>query len=121
MGSRGADSHSPPARDVAYETAEESELLGYIGRRAADGRRHLEDGLHQLRVDPWFELVSRHRGKHRVDMLNEVEGLRVEQHVFLLRTERVRIALAKGVVEDAAALRETAALPRDRRRVDLLH
>src|SRR5207248_2821478 len=53
--------------------------------------------------------------------LDEVECLAVEQHVLLLDTERVRVAASEGVVEHAAALRESAALSGDRRRVDLLH
>ena len=43
------------------------------------------------------------RGEHGVDVLDEVEGLRVEQHVLLLDAERVRLAFAEGVVEHAAA------------------
>ena len=35
---------------------------------------------------------------------------RVEEHVLLLDSERVRLSLAEGVVEDAAALGE--AVPR---------
>ena len=44
---------------------------------------------------------------------------RVEEHVLLLDSERVRISLPEGVVEDAAARGETVA--GDARRVDLLH
>src|SRR6266403_5451031 len=85
------------------------------------GRRDLEDGLHQLGVDPRLELVPGHCGEHRVDMLYEVECLAVEQHVLLLDAERVRIAASEGVVEHAAALGESASLAGDGRRMDLLH
>src|SRR5438552_2306656 len=54
-----------------------------------------------------------------VDVVDEIEALAVEQHVLLLDAERVRLALAERVVEDAAPRRE--ALAGDRRRVDLLH
>jgi hypothetical protein len=63
---------------------------------------------------------GRRRGEHRVDVLDEVERLAVEQHVLLLDAERVRVALSERVVEDAAAGREAGALPGDGRRVDLL-
>ena len=52
-------------------------------------------------------------------MLDEIERLAVEEHVLLLDAERVRIRLAEGVVEHAAAV--DGALARDRRRIDLLH
>src|SRR6185312_3725525 len=68
-----------------------------------------------------LELVSRNRSEHRVDVLHEVERLGVEQHVLLFDTEGVRVAFPERVVEHAAALREAAALARDRCRVDLLH
>src|SRR5205085_1494464 len=53
------------------------------------------------------------------DVLHEVEALAVEQHVLLLDSERVGLALTECMVEDAAARRE--ALAGDRRRIDLLH
>src|SRR5437762_3465560 len=73
------------------------------------------------KISPRLELVARHRGEHRVDVLDEVECLAVEQHVLLLDAERVRIAASEGVVEHAASLCESAALAGDRRRMDLLH
>ena len=57
--------------------------------------------------------------EHGVDVLDEVEGLAVEEHVLLLDAERVRIGLAELVVEDAARVHR--ALARDRVGVDLLH
>jgi hypothetical protein len=86
-----------------------------------DRSRDLEYGLHQLGVDPRLELVPGHRGEHRVDVLDEVECLAVEQHVLLLDAERVRIAASEGVVEHADALGKSAALAGDRRGMDLLH
>src|SRR5436190_23888644 len=69
----------------------------------ADGRRDLEHRLHQLRVDPRLELaVVGDPREHRVDVLDEVPGLGVEQHVLLLDAERVRIARAEAMVADAA-------------------
>ena len=53
----------------------------------------------------------------RVDVLDEVERLRVEEHVLLLDAERVRVARAERVVEHAPARGE--ALTGDRRRVEL--
>src|SRR5262249_15363023 len=72
--------------------------------------------LHQLGVDALLELVPGDRGEHGVDVLDEVEGLAVEQHVLLLDAERVRVARAEGVVEHASARRELRALARDRGR-----
>src|SRR6185312_10501578 len=62
-------------------------------------------------------------GEHGVDVLHEIPGLGIEQHVLLLDAERVRVALAELVVEDARVLgtRPDRALARDRRREDLLH
>src|SRR5205823_9311441 len=85
-------------------------------RRMADGCGDLEHRLHQLGVDARLELVSRDRGEHRVDVLDEVEGLAVEEHVLLLDAERVRVARAEGMVENAASRRKARALARDRRR-----
>ncbi len=90
-----------------------------VGGRPADGRRNLEYRLHQLRVDVGLELVAGDCGEHGVDVLDEVERLGVKEHVLLLDAERVRIALAEGVVEHAASGRE--ALAGDRRGIDLLH
>ena len=74
----------------------------------------MSSGLHVR-----LELVPGHRLEHRVDVLHEVERLGVEEHVLLLDAERVRLALAELVVEDAAAGGE--ALARDRGGIDLLH
>src|SRR5262249_44328570 len=115
-----ADPHPVRSRDVADVAADLAELLLDVGRRPADRRRDLEHGLHELRVDACLELVAVHGGEHRVDVLDEVEGLAVEEHVLPLHAERVRIALAERVVEDAAAGREARALPGDRGRIDLL-
>ena len=41
------------------------------------------------------------RGQERVDVLDEIEGLGVEQHVLLLHAERVLVGLSEGVLEDA--------------------
>src|SRR5579862_637099 len=69
----------------------------------ADRRRDLEHRLHQLGVDARLErpLVG-HAGEYRVDVLHEVPRLGIEQHVLLLDAERVRVARAEAVVEDAA-------------------
>jgi len=58
--------------------------------------------LWQTGVDPRLELVPGHCGEHRLDVLDEVEGLRVEELVLLLHAEGVRIARAERVLEDAA-------------------
>src|SRR4029077_2115995 len=79
-------------------------------------RGHLEYRLHELGVHARLELVACDRGENRVDVLDEVERLAVEEHVLLLDAEGVRVARAEGVVEDAAAGREVGALARDRRR-----
>src|SRR5215472_8927477 len=115
-GMRSGRAHSQPllARDVRDVAPDAQELLPHSRRRVADGRRHLEHGLHQLGVDPRLELVAGDRGEHRVDVLDEIEGLAVEEHVLLLDSERVRVARAEGVVEDAAAGREARTFARDR-------
>src|SRR5262249_40100186 len=120
MRPRRADAHPVRPRDVADVATDLAELLLDVGRRAADGRRDLEHGLHQLDVDARLQLVAVHGGEHRVDVLDEVEGLAVEEHVLLLHAQGVRVALAERVVEDAAAGREARALSGDRRRIDLL-
>ncbi len=120
MRSRRADSQPLLARDVADVAADVPKLAVDPGRGPAYGRRDLQDGLHELCVDPRLELVAGDRLQHRVDVLDEVEGLRVEQHVLLLDAERVRIALAERMVEHAHARREARALARDGRRIDLL-
>ena len=55
--------------------------------------------------------MARDGGEHGVDVLDEVERLAVEEHVLLLDAERVRVALAEGVVEHAAAGRKLEPLP----------
>jgi len=61
------------------------------------------------------------RGQDGVDVLDEIERLAVEQHVFLLDAERVRIALSVRMVEDAAGGLEARSLTGDRRGINLLH
>ena len=90
-------------RDVLAELAQ---LAVDVGRRSADGRRDLEHRLHELRLHLRLELVADDGRQEGVDVLHEVEGLAVEEHVLLLDAERVRIALSECVVEDAAALGE---------------
>src|SRR5918995_6455018 len=85
----------------------------------ADGGRDLEHGLHQLRADALDELALLDGGENGVDVLDEVERRRVEEHVLLLDAEREGVSGAELVVEDASARGE--ALPRDRSRIDLLH
>jgi hypothetical protein len=73
-------------------------------RGVADGRRDLEHRLHQLGIDPRLELpVVAHAREHRVDVLDEVPDLGVEQHVLLLDPERVGLPGPEAMVEDAAA------------------
>src|SRR5262249_9748340 len=90
-------------------------------RRVAHRRRDLEHRLHQLGVDARLELVPVDGREHRVDVLDEIERLGVEEHVLLLDSERIGVALSEGVVEHAAAFCEAAALAADRRWEDLLH
>src|SRR5262249_53916166 len=84
-------------------------------------RRDLEHRLHQLGVHLRLELVALDRRQHRVDVLDEVERLAVEDHVLLLDPERVRVAPAEAMVEHAA--RVEAALARDgaRERLSVRH
>src|SRR5262245_32988062 len=114
MRSGRADAQALLAGNVCDVAANAEELLLHAGRRVADRRRYLEHRLHQLGVDARLELVARDRFEHRVDVLDEVEGLAVEEHVLLLDTERVRVARAERMVEDAASGREARALARDR-------
>ena len=102
--------------DVAPQPAQ---LAVDVGRRLADRRRDLEHRLHQLRADALVELAVLRGREHRVHVLDEVERLRVEEHVLLLDPERERLGRAEAVVEHAPSLGE--ALARDRRGVDLLH
>ena len=88
--------------DLGDVAAERGQPAHDVPRVPADGRRDLEHRLHQLGVDPRLELVSGDRVEHRVDVLDEVEGLRVEQLVLLLDAQRVRARRSRTVVEDAA-------------------
>src|SRR6478609_7804818 len=120
MRSGGPDPQALVAGNAADVAADLAELIRDLAGRVAYGRRDLEHRLHQLRVDHGLELVPRDRGEHRVDVLHEVERLGVQEHVFLLDAERVRVTLAEGVIQHAASRREPRALPGDRRRVNLL-
>ena len=114
---RRADAHALPARGLDDVAPQLDELLHHVARRVADRRGDLDDGLHELGVDPLLELVPRDRVEHRLDVLDEVERLAVEQLVLLLDSERVRVALAERVVEHAP--RVHGALARDRGGEDL--
>ena len=78
--------------DLGDVAAERRQPAHDVARVAAHRCRDLEHRLHELGVDARLELVSRHRGQHRVDVLDEVERLRVEELVLLLDPERVRVA-----------------------------
>ena len=112
MRARRADPQALLAPDAGHVRAQLQQLALDVPRRPADGRRDLEHRLHQLRVDARLELVPADRLEHRVDVLDEVERLAVEEHVLLLDAERVRVGLPERVVEHAAAL--DRALARDR-------
>src|SRR5207237_3645327 len=107
--------------DTGHVGAQLAQRAVDVGGRPADRRRDLEHRLHELRVDARLELVPGDRGEHRVDVLDEVEGLAVEQHVLLLDAEGVRVALAECVVEDAPAFGVAAPFAGDRGREDLAH
>ena len=74
-------------RDVATESRQPAHD---VPRVPADGCRDLEHRLHQLGVDPRLELVAGHGVEHGVDVLDEVEGLRIEELVLLLDAQGVR-------------------------------
>ena len=105
--------------DVADGRAQASELPVGIAGGAADGCRDLERRLHQLRLHPRLVLVADDRRQDGVDALDEVERLRVEEHVLLLDAERVRLTVSERVLEHAA--RRAEAGGRDRWRPGLLH
>ena len=109
-----ADPHAALACDAGHVAAERRELAHHVAGRVADRRRDLQHGLHQLRCDAGLELVSFDRREHRLDVLDEIERLAVEEHVLLLDPERVRVARAVLVVEHASRVR--GALARDRGR-----
>ena len=75
--------------DVAAQLDEPAHDVAGV---AAHRRRDLEHRLHELGVDPRLELVPADRREHRVDVLDEVERLGVEELVLLLDAERVRVA-----------------------------
>ena len=101
MRSGRADARSLLVRDLRDVGAQRREPAHHVARVVADRRRDLEHRLHELRVDPRLELVSGDRGEHRVDVLDEVERLGIEELVLLLDAERVRVAGSERVVEDA--------------------
>ena len=117
-----ADPEPLGPRHAAHVAAQLDELAHHVGGRVAHGCRDLEHRLHQLGIDLRLELVTRDRGEHGVDVLDEVERGAVEQLVFLLDAERVGIALPERVVEHARprAGRARAALARDVGRDQLL-
>ena len=119
MRSGRADAQALLTAHVADVAPQRRQLAHHVSRRRADGRRDLEHGLHQLGVDPVGELVACDRVEHGLDVLDEVEALRVEEHVLLLHPERVRVARAELVVDDARCRRIDE--PRDRRWNDLFH
>jgi hypothetical protein len=119
VGTRRPDAEAGLRRDPGHVGTELQQFALDVAGIPADRRRDLEHRLHQLGVDPRLQLVSRDRTEHRVDVLDEVEGLAVQEHVLLFDPERVRIGVAELVVEHAAAL--DRALACDRVRVDLLH
>ena len=113
------DAQPLAARDVADVAAQRRQLVHHVARRPTHRRRDLEHRLHQLGVEAARELVALDRVEHHLDVLDEVEALRVEEHVLLLDAQRVRVARPELVVEDAGGRRvgDTGDRPRD----DLLH
>jgi hypothetical protein len=109
------------ARDRSDVRPQVAERAVDVRRRPAHGRRDLEHRLHQLGIDGSLVLVAVDRREHGVDVLHEIERLRVEEHVLLLDAERVRIARPEPVVEHRAAAREAAALAGQRGGEDLRH
>ena len=87
-----ADAQALAVRDVADIAPQRRQLPHHVGRRPAHRRRDLEHRLHQLRVDPVRELVALDGVEDGIDVLDEVEALRVEEHVLLLDAERERVA-----------------------------
>ncbi len=112
-----ADPELLPPGHLGHVGAQPPQLAVHVRRRVADGRGDLEHGLHELRRDALDELLLVDPREHRVDVLHEVERLRVEEHVLLLDAQREGVALAVAVLEDAAAGGE--ALARDRCGVEL--
>src|SRR5260221_7912374 len=123
MRARRAEPAALGARDLGDVAAQLRERAVDVARGAADRRCHLEYRLHQLGVNAVLVLARVGDGReHRVDVLHEVPGLGVEQHVLLLDAERVRVARSELVVEDAGfgAAEALGALAGDRGREDLL-
>ena len=110
------------ARDLGDVRAQLAERVLDVAGGAADVGRDLDHRLHELRVDPALVLAALDGGEHRVDVLHEVPGLGVEQHVLLLDAEGVGLS-AEVVVEHARPRARGArcSLPGYRRGVDLLH
>ena len=123
MRARTAEPAALRARDLSHVRAELRERAHHVAGVAAHRRRHLEHRLHQLRVDAVLVVAVRDGCEHRVDVLHEVPRLGIEQLVLLLDSERVGVAFAERVVEDARlrAAEPLGALAGDRRREDLLH
>src|SRR6266536_714251 len=120
MRAGGADTQSLVTGDSADVGADPAQLVRDLGRGVAHRRGDLEYRLHQLGVDDRLELVPDNSSEHGVDVLHEVEALAVQQHVLLLDPQRVGIALAESMVEDAASFCEARTFPRDRRGIYLL-
>src|SRR5262249_49502653 len=59
--------------------------------------------------------------EHGVDVLHEIEGARVEEHVLLFHAERVRVALAEAVFEHAAGVEASFARHRLRQYLSVAH
>ena len=90
------------AGDLGDVRAQRTQVVGHLGGRMAHRSRDLEHRLHQLGIDARLELaVVGDAREHRVDVLHEVPGLWIEEHVLLLDAQRVRVAAAELVVEDA--------------------
>ena len=106
---RRADTRALLGRDLRDVAADRRQPAQHVARVVADRGRDLENRLHELRVYPSLELVARHRGEHRLDVLDEVEGFRIKELVLLLHAECVRIARSELVVEDASGGRGAVA------------
>ena len=110
MRARRADAEALRPRDPRHVGAQLQQLALDVAGVAADRRRDLEHRLHQLGVDPRLELVARDRLEHRVDVLDEVERLAVEEHVLLLDAERERVG-ARRTCGRGRCRPDTAPLP----------
>src|SRR5439155_13816589 len=92
-----------------------------VPSRVADRGRDLDRRLHELGRHSRLELVPTDRLEHGVDVLDEIERLSVEKLVLLLDSQRVRIALPEGVIEDAAGVDTGLAGDRRGNRLSLIH